>query len=103
MYMAHNTDWLPTKREEQLAMARDWQNVIGEIGSSWGIPPAAMQNLDTLINSPDDLHKSFSTKRRRDLLEFESGDSGTMAYFAVQVENEGKKGPWGPLVNALIP
>jgi hypothetical protein len=31
------------------------------------------------------------------------GDSGKTAYFAVQIENEGKKGPWGPLVLALIP
>jgi hypothetical protein len=29
-------------------------------------------------------------------------DSGKTAYFAVQIENEGKKGPWGPLVSALI-
>jgi hypothetical protein len=25
------------------------------------------------------------------------------AYFAVQIENNGKKGEWGPLVSALIP
>jgi hypothetical protein len=53
--------------------------------------------------SPEDLPKSFSTKRKKDLIEFDFGDSGKTVYFAVQVENEGKKGPWGSLVSALIP
>jgi hypothetical protein len=53
--------------------------------------------------NPDDLRKSFYTKRKKDVIEFDFGDSGKTAFFAVQIENEGKKGPWGPLVNALIP
>jgi hypothetical protein len=53
--------------------------------------------------NPDDLRKSFYTKRKKDVIEFDFGDSGKTAYFAVQIENEGKKGPWGPLVQALIP
>ncbi|MDR0684620.1 MAG: hypothetical protein LBF83_05790 [Spirochaetaceae bacterium] len=32
-----------------------------------------------------------------------AGGGGGMAYFAVQVENSGRKGPWGPMVHALIP
>jgi hypothetical protein len=50
-----------------------------------------------------DLPKSFFTRRKKDVIEFDFGDSGKTAYFAVQVENDGTKGPWGPLVNALIP
>ncbi|MDR2516618.1 MAG: hypothetical protein LBC88_04460 [Spirochaetaceae bacterium] len=53
--------------------------------------------------SPDDLRKSFFTKRKKDVIDFDFGDSGKTAYFAVQVENENKKGPWGPIVSALIP
>ncbi|MDR1910078.1 MAG: hypothetical protein LBQ35_09230 [Spirochaetaceae bacterium] len=52
--------------------------------------------------NPGDLHKSFYIKRKKDLIEFDFGDSGKTAHFAVQVENDGRKGPWGPLVNALI-
>jgi hypothetical protein len=52
---------------------------------------------------PQDLRGSFYTTHKKDVIEFEFGDSGKTAYFAVQVENEGKKGPWGPLVSALIP
>jgi hypothetical protein len=53
--------------------------------------------------NPEDLRKSFSTKRKKDIIAFDFGDSGKTAWFAVQIENEGKKGPWGPLVSALIP
>jgi hypothetical protein len=35
------------------------------------------------------------------VIEFDYGDSGKTAYFAIQIENEGKKGPWGPLVSGL--
>jgi hypothetical protein len=53
--------------------------------------------------NPDDLRKSFFTKRKTDVIGFDFGDSGKTVYFAVQVENDGKKGPWGPIVSALIP
>jgi hypothetical protein len=52
---------------------------------------------------PEALMKSFYTKRKKDVIEFEFGDSGKTAWFAVQIENEGRKGPWGPMVSALIP
>jgi hypothetical protein len=53
--------------------------------------------------NPDELRKSFFTKRKKDVIEFEFGDSGKQCFMAVQIENEGKKGPWGPLTQALIP
>jgi hypothetical protein len=53
--------------------------------------------------NPKDLHESFFTKRKKDVIEFAYGDSGKTVYMAVQVENDGKKGPWGPMVSALIP
>ena len=53
--------------------------------------------------NPKDLHESFFTKRKKDVIEFDFGDSGKTAYFAVQIENNGKKGPWGPVVSAIIP
>ncbi|MHB9291053.1 hypothetical protein Holit_00125 [Hollandina sp. SP2] len=58
---------------------------------------------DTPPTSPEDLGKSFFTKRKKDLIEFDYGDSGKTAYFAVQIENQGKKGNWGPLESGLIP
>ncbi|MDR2782581.1 MAG: hypothetical protein LBB48_01850 [Treponema sp.] len=52
---------------------------------------------------PEELRASFFTRRKKDVVEFGYGDSGKTAYFAVQVENDGKKGNWGPLTSALIP
>jgi hypothetical protein len=68
---------------------RIWYSVIAQ-GET---PPA----------NPEELRRSFYTMRKKDVMEFEYGDSGKTAYFAVQVENDGKKGPWGPLISALIP
>lgn len=53
--------------------------------------------------NPADLKTSFYTKRRKDVIDFGFDASGKTAHFAVQIENEGKKGPWGPLTSALIP
>jgi hypothetical protein len=58
---------------------------------------------ETPPTNPEELRKSFYTQRKNDLIEFDFGDSGKMVYFAVQVENDGKKGPWGPMGSALIP
>jgi hypothetical protein len=53
--------------------------------------------------NPDDLRKSFFTKRKKDVMEFEFGDSGKACWMAAQVENDGRAGPWGPMASALIP
>jgi hypothetical protein len=73
---------------------RIWYSVVGQGAASTDAPPPA---------NPDDLRKSFYTKRKKDVIEFDFDSSGKTAFFAVQIENEGKKGPWGPLVQALIP
>jgi len=49
------------------------------------------------------LKESFFTRRKRGRISFEPGDSGKTCYFAVQIENGDKKGPWGPMTSALIP
>jgi hypothetical protein len=58
---------------------------------------------ETPPENPEELRKSFFTKRKKDVVEFDFGDSGKTAYFAVIVENGGKQGPPGPLTQALIP
>jgi hypothetical protein len=68
---------------------RIWYSVVA-LGET---PPA----------QPEDLRKSFYTMRKKDVIEFDFGDSGKTVYFAVVIENGGKQGPWGPLVSALIP
>jgi hypothetical protein len=54
--------------------------------------------------TPKELHDSFFTTKKKDVIDFDFEASGKIAYLAVQVENEGgDKGPWGKIVNALIP
>ncbi|MDR1308072.1 MAG: hypothetical protein LBK74_10930 [Treponema sp.] len=55
------------------------------------------------VTNPKDLTESFFTRRKKDLMDFDYGDSGKTVYIAVQVENGSKKGPWGPIVQAVIP
>jgi hypothetical protein len=55
------------------------------------------------VTDPKDLTESFSTRRLKDVIQFDYTDSGKTAYIAVQVENGKKKGPWGPIVSAVIP
>jgi hypothetical protein len=55
------------------------------------------------VTSPKQLDESFYTKRKKDVLQFDYEDSGKTVYIAVQVENDGKKGDWGPLISAVIP
>jgi hypothetical protein len=62
-----------------------------------------LEHGETPPTQPSETWKSFSTKRRKDLVEFGYGDSGKTVYFAVQVENGSKKGPFGPMVSAVIP
>jgi hypothetical protein len=58
---------------------------------------------ETAPTNPEQLHKSFFTKRKKDVLGFAYEDSGKTVYFAVQVENKGGQGKWGPMGSALIP
>jgi hypothetical protein len=59
---------------------------------------------ETPPKDPSELHESFFTQRKKDVVQFDYNDSGKTVYFAVQIENSGgKQGPWGPMVSALIP
>jgi hypothetical protein len=49
------------------------------------------------VTNPKQLDESFFTRRRKDMVRFDFADSGKTAWIAVQVENDGKKGPWGPV------
>ena len=46
-------DWLPTAREEQLTMARDWKSVITANTAVWNIPAEALTALDTLLQTAE--------------------------------------------------
>jgi hypothetical protein len=62
------------------------------------VPAGAAPVTDT-----EELDKSFYTRRKRDLLTFGYEDYGKTVYIAVQVENNGIKGNWGPMIWATVP
>jgi hypothetical protein len=46
----------------------------------------------------------FTTKRKRELIAFEAGDSGKTAYFAIRIGNGNNEyGQWRPIFSAVIP
>jgi hypothetical protein len=113
-------------------MGKNWALILGVKGEDWNVPAAETHELGVWLlyvtGSPEDpankeyriwylavppggeapldpeeLTKSFSTQRRKEVITFEYGDSGKTVYLAVQVENGDKKGPWGPMTSAVIP
>ena len=48
--MAQKTDWLPSDRNGQLTMGRDWISILGTGGkaAAWNVPATAMTELNTV-------------------------------------------------------
>ena len=58
---------------------------------------------ETPPQEQEELRSSFSTTRKKRVIQFKPTDSGKTCYIAAQIENDGKKGPWGPMTSAVIP
>ncbi|MCL2232410.1 MAG: hypothetical protein FWB99_04955 [Treponema sp.] len=58
---------------------------------------------ETPPRDQEELHSSFSTTQKKKVIQFKPTDSGKTCYIAAQIENNGKKGPWGPITSAVIP
>jgi hypothetical protein len=72
------------------------------------LPPPGIKStgryLTHIPTSPEELPIVFATKRRRDIVNFNPGDSGMTAYFCIRLDNGVKRyGPWCPLFHAIIP
>ena len=46
-----SSDWLPGKREHQLALGKDWYAVLTARHISWGIPETVLSNLDNCVDA----------------------------------------------------
>jgi hypothetical protein len=68
-----------------------------------GVPATGIE-LTTHPTTPEELPIVFASKRRKDIITFNPGDSGKTAYFCIRLENGvGGYGPWCPLFSAIIP
>ena len=62
--MAHNSDWLPSRRELQLAMARSWITVLKTKNSAWEIKNEEVSELTRLAGEAEKtLAKAVSSER----------------------------------------
>jgi hypothetical protein len=68
-----------------------------------GIPPAG-KDLTKVPTEPEELPIVFSTKRKKDIINFDPADSGKTAYFDIRIENGvDAYGPWCPIFHAIVP
>jgi hypothetical protein len=69
--------------------------------------PASNPGTGEIAAAPvlaEELPVVFTTKRKRELIAFEAGDSGKTAYFAIRIGNGNNEyGQWCPLFSAVIP
>jgi hypothetical protein len=99
--MSTTRDWLPASREQQLEMADDRISVCTAKYTDWNIPTPALREPTALRDTAGivlETAKNETTRTpvttaqcKKDVIEFDFGGSGKTAFFAVQIENEGKK------------
>ena len=53
--MAHYSDWLPTRRADQIAMAKKWCTVLHRTATAWGVPPAVLPDLAGRYQDAEDM------------------------------------------------
>ena len=53
--MSQSIDWLPHRREQQIAMAKNWYTVLHRAGTAWGIPPTVASDLAGLYQDAGDM------------------------------------------------
>jgi hypothetical protein len=62
--MPYESNWLPGRREQQLAMAKNWVAVLATKATTWNVPPAEVTELTTLTTAADTaLTQAMSSNR----------------------------------------
>jgi hypothetical protein len=68
-----------------------------------GVAPGG-KDLTKVPTAAEELPVVFSTKRKKDIINFDTADSGKTAYFSIRIYNGSKYyGPWCPIFSAVIP
>ncbi|MDR3197090.1 MAG: hypothetical protein LBU34_04395 [Planctomycetaceae bacterium] len=57
--MQSNKDWMPGKRVDQIAMARDWLQILSAKAPSWGVPASEVAVLRTLAENAEHLFEKI--------------------------------------------
>jgi hypothetical protein len=103
--MSRRSDRLPASRENILSIARDRQDIAGNIGSGWGIPPAVTRIFGSLIAAAYnalEVAKNETTRTPVITAHYkEVFDALTIATRDMKWKKG--RGPRGPLISAFIP
>jgi len=62
--VVHNSDWLPSRREFQLAMAKSWESVLETKGGAWNIEDKEISELSELIDKAEKILNKASFSER---------------------------------------
>jgi hypothetical protein len=66
--MTNTAHWLSGKRSEQIAMAKDWLQILGTAVPPWGIPAAEVSALRTLMESAEELLEEAMSSERTEVI-----------------------------------
>ncbi|GHU21350.1 hypothetical protein FACS1894172_19050 [Spirochaetia bacterium] len=62
--MTHRSEWLPSRRDNQLAMAKTWVTVLGKKASLWNVTETDVTELTALVGTAAEiLFRSHSSER----------------------------------------
>ncbi|MDR3198778.1 MAG: hypothetical protein LBU34_13000 [Planctomycetaceae bacterium] len=62
--MHNSIDWMPGKRASQIAMAKDWLQVLGAATPPWGIPATEVEVLGSLTENAESLLTTAMSSER---------------------------------------
>jgi hypothetical protein len=66
--MSDSVHWLPAKRAEKIAMAKDWLQILSSAKPPWGIPEAEVSALRTLTESAVELLETAMSSERTEVI-----------------------------------
>ena len=102
--MSNTRDWLPGKRSEQLAMANDWVRLFRSNGTRWAIPTSVQTELEILTETAEEALSFANSSDTRTPVTTAKCKAAFDNLICIRYENsKGQSGPWGPVVQAVIP
>ncbi|MDR1867377.1 MAG: hypothetical protein LBQ77_03800 [Treponema sp.] len=83
---------------------RIYYGIMPNLGSSAPSGGGAARELTAPPQSGDELPHSVFTRKKTHRFDFPQEDRGKKVYFCLRYENsKGEAGPWGPILDAIIP
>jgi hypothetical protein len=110
-----SNDYIPNGDDACLDWMLNFYNEVKENYTAWGTPDpteyrgvlGGVEKRFHIAEAPltgEDLPFSEFTRKRTYRADFSEADRGKTVYFCLMYENgKGNSGPWGPILQAIIP